>query len=94
MLSTKEKIFANPRNVAAGTIRQLDPSVASKRNLQIYFHGVMDASLLGDRTHIGSLERIKSYGLPICELNKSVSNLETAKDLLQLYYFYQRHFRL
>ena len=84
LVSAKEKIFANPRNVAAGTIRQLDPSVASKRNLQIYFHGVMDASLLGDRTHIGSLERIKSYGLPICELNKSVSNLETAKD----YYSY------
>jgi DNA ligase (NAD+) len=80
LVSAKEKIFANPRNVAAGTIRQLDPSVASKRNLQIYFHGVTDASLSGDRTHIGSLERIKSYGLPICELNKLVSNLKTAKD--------------
>ena len=80
LVSAKEKIFANPRNVAAGTIRQLDPSVASKRNLQIYFHGVMNASLSGDRTHIGSLERIKSYGLPICELNKLVSNLKTAKD--------------
>ena len=77
---SKEKIFANPRNVAAGTIRQLDPSVASKRNLQIYFHGVMNASLSGDRTHIGSLERIKSYGLPVCELNKLAPNLATAKD--------------
>ena len=75
----KEKIFANPRNVAAGTIRQLDPLVASKRNLQIYFHGVTDASLSGDRTHMGSLERIKSYGLPVCELNKLTSNLKTAK---------------
>ena len=44
LVSAKEKIFANPRNVAAGTIRQLDPLVASKRNLQIYFHGVMNAS--------------------------------------------------
>ena len=76
----KEKMFANPRNVAAGTIRQLDPLVASKRNLQIYFHGVMNASLLGDKTHMSSLERIKSYGLPVCELNKLVLNLEAARD--------------
>ena len=80
LVSTKEKIFANPRNVAAGTIRQLDPSVASKRNLQIYFHGVMNASLSGDNTHMDSLQRIKSYGLPICELNKLVLNLKAAKD--------------
>jgi DNA ligase (NAD+) len=80
LASAKEKIFANPRNVAAGTIRQLDPLVASKRNLQIYFHGVTNADLSGDKTHTGSLERIKSYGLPICELNKLVSSLETAKD--------------
>ena len=41
---TKEnkKIFANPRNVAAGSIRQLDPNIASQRNLQIFFHGVLE----------------------------------------------------
>ena len=80
LVSAKEKIFANPRNVAAGTIRQLDPLVASKRNLQIYFHGVMNARLSGDRTHMDSLERIKSYGLPVCELNKLVLNLKSARD--------------
>ena len=77
---SKEKIFANPRNVAAGTIRQLDPLVASKRNLQIYFHGVMNASLSGDKTHMDSLERIKSYGLPVCKLNTLVLNLRAARD--------------
>ena len=80
LASAKEKIFANPRNVAAGTIRQLDPLVASKRNLQIYFHGVMDASSSGDRTHMDSLQRIKSYGLPVCELNRLTPNLSTAKN--------------
>ena len=80
LASAKEKIFANPRNVAAGTIRQLDPLIASKRNLQIYFHGVMNASSSGDRTHMDSLQRIKSYGLPVCELNKLTPNLATAKN--------------
>lgn len=80
LTSAKEKIFANPRNVAAGTIRQLDPLIASKRNLQIYFHGVMNASSSGDRTHMDSLQRIKSYGLPVCELNKLTPNLATAKN--------------
>ena len=37
-------------------------------------------ALSGDRTHMDSLERIKSYGLPVCELNKLVLNLKTAKD--------------
>ncbi|GIS46474.1 MAG: hypothetical protein Ct9H90mP18_08060 [Gammaproteobacteria bacterium] len=37
-----EKIFANPRNIAAGTIRQLDPKIASKRNLQIFIHGIIE----------------------------------------------------
>ncbi len=78
--SAKEKIFANPRNVAAGTIRQLDPLVSSERNLQIYFHGVLDIDSSDDKTHMDSLDRIKSYGLPVCELNKLVINLKTAKD--------------
>ena len=39
-----EKVFANPRNIAAGTIRQLDPKIASKRNLQIFIHGIIAVS--------------------------------------------------
>ncbi|MBT3548464.1 MAG: NAD-dependent DNA ligase LigA [Gammaproteobacteria bacterium] len=75
-----EKIFANPRNVAAGTIRQLDPSVSSERNLRIFFHGVIETFTMLDKNHMDSLDRLKSYGLPICELNKLVKNLGSAKD--------------
>ena len=80
LASNDEKIFANPRNVAAGTIRQLDPLISSERNLQIFFHGVMSTDTLEDKTHMDSLNRIKSYGLPICQLNKLVADIETAKD--------------
>ncbi|MBT5863701.1 MAG: NAD-dependent DNA ligase LigA [Gammaproteobacteria bacterium] len=80
LVAKGEKIFANPRNVAAGTIRQLDPLVSSERNLQIFFHGVMSTDGLKEKTHMDSLNKIKSYGLPVCKLNKLVVNIETAKD--------------
>lgn len=78
--SNKEKMFANPRNVAAGTIRQLDPKTASSRNLKIFFHGLIDDDTFSDETHSQSLDRIQSYGLPICDLNKTISNVDDARE--------------
>ena len=44
LLKINEKPYANPRNVAAGSIRQLDPKIASERNLQVFIHGVANAN--------------------------------------------------
>ena len=74
-----EKTFANPRNVAAGTIRQLDPNVASQRNLKIFFHGLIDDDTFSDLSHSDSLDRLKSYGLPVCNLNKKILSTKGAK---------------
>ena len=38
----EDKKYSNPRNLAAGSIRQLDPSIASNRNLKLFIHGVSD----------------------------------------------------
>ena len=73
-------MFANPRNVAAGSIRQLDPKIASSRNLKIFFHGLIDDDTFSDETHSQSLDRIQSYGLPTCDLNKTISNIDDAKE--------------
>ena len=74
------KTFANPRNVAAGTIRQLDPEIASKRNLQIFFHGVIDIDKKYiDKSHSEGLRRIADYGLQVCEYNKTIKSLIEAR---------------
>ena len=84
-----EKTFANPRNVAAGTIRQLDPRIASKRNLKIFFHGLISDDTFVDVTHSQTLDRIKKYGLPVCELNKTITTI----DDVQKYYNYLNNIR-
>ena len=79
LLTNGEKTFANPRNVAAGTIRQLDPNVASNRNLKIFFHGLIEDDTYNDKTHSQSLVRLNSYGLRTCDLNKIILNIDDAK---------------
>ena len=80
MTENNQKTFANPRNVAAGTIRQLDPGIASSRNLRIYFHGLVEDDTFNDQTHSQTLKRFKKYGLPTCDLNKLVYNIDDAQD--------------
>ena len=84
LIKENQKPFANPRNVAAGSIRQLDPIVASRRNLQIFFHGIASIDkIYNDLTHSESMRRLKEYGLMICEHNKLISNLNDAFKYFQ-----------
>jgi DNA ligase (NAD+) len=56
--------FANPRNATAGTVRQLDPSIAASRPLDIFVYGVgRGADALGASTHQELLERLRALGL-------------------------------
>lgn len=61
-----EKEFANPRNAAAGSLRQLDPRVTAKRSLSMYCYGVgsVDGMVL-PATHSALLERLKQWGLRV-----------------------------
>lgn len=66
-IEANEKTFANPRNAAAGSLRQLDPAITAKRGLAIYFYsiGTAEGVELAD-THFERLMQLKDWGLPIC----------------------------
>ncbi|NBT58910.1 NAD-dependent DNA ligase LigA, partial [bacterium] len=71
-----EPLFANPRNAAAGSIRQLDPKVAAKRKLDFFPHGVASVKGLKAKTQMELLESFRSWGLKTHSLYKEVSSLE------------------
>ncbi len=62
------KVFANPRNATAGSLRQLDPSITAKRNLSFYAYGVGEIS--GELTQFAQtqsalLDKLKALGFPV-----------------------------
>ena len=62
-----EKTYINPRNTAAGAVRQLDPSVTAQRPLSFFAYGLGEVhgwSLPG--THSGLLDALAAFGLPVC----------------------------
>ncbi|HET8706181.1 MAG TPA: NAD-dependent DNA ligase LigA, partial [Pseudomonadales bacterium] len=65
-LEKGEKTFANPRNAAAGSLRQLDPRVTAQRPLDMYCYGVgyVEDGSLPD-THAGILQQLKEWGLRV-----------------------------
>ena len=70
--------FANARNAAAGSLRQLDPKITAKRSLSIYCYqaGIVDGINLN--THSEFLERLKNWGLPVNPEVKIVKGIEKA----------------
>jgi DNA ligase (NAD+) len=68
-----EKVFVNPRNAAAGSLRVLDSSITAKRPLQLFFYGL--GSVEGGRVpgrQSELLQAFKGWGLPVCEDAKLV----------------------
>jgi DNA ligase (NAD+) len=60
--------LVNPRNGAAGTIRQLDPALAAKRPLSFFAYGLGEVkNWVLPATHSAILDALKSFGLPVCD---------------------------
>lgn len=75
-----DKVFANPRNAAAGSLRQLDPRMTATRPLSFYAYAVGAVEdpqgLLSNSSHYARLQQLKTWGLPVCPEIRQVTGLE------------------
>lgn len=78
--SEDEQPFANPRNAAAGSLRQLDPNVTARRPLSFFTYGQGPAEGTGPDTHTAVLEQLDAYGLPMNPHWTRFTDIEAAVD--------------
>jgi len=71
-----EPLFANPRNAAAGSIRQLDPKIAAERQLDFFAHGASSNPNSKTKTHSDLLNLFREWGLKTPPLFKVLKSLE------------------
>ncbi len=84
--------YVNPRNTAAGSLRQKDPRITATRPLDLILHGVGRVDGLDDppQTQSGWYERLHSWGLPVSSLFQVVDGLDGVREYIG-YYAEHRH---
>jgi DNA ligase (NAD+) len=84
-INKSEKTFANPRNAAAGSLRQLDPRITAQRTLSFYAYGIgqCEPSSFVPNTHAELLDLYASWGLPVCEYRAVVKSIDGLMSFYQ-----------
>ena len=77
-----QELLANPRNAAAGSVRQLDSKIAASRNLETFIYHLPNASDYGIHTHYESLTFMKELGFNVNPNIRLVSGLEELLDYI------------
>lgn len=78
-----EEVFANPRNAASGTLRQIDSTIIKERGLDSYFYFLVDADKYGVKTHSESIKFLEKLGFKttgVCEVLETASKLKKRID--------------
>ena len=82
-----ESLFANPRNAAAGSLRQLDSKITAERSLDIFVFNLQEGNLYADRenpdSHTEILDRLRELGLPVLKNRVSVSEPREILDHIE-----------
>ena len=81
-LASGGKPFANPRNAAAGSLRQLDPKITASRPLEFCCYGIGQVEGELAATQVGILQQLKGWGLPI---SRELKKVEGAEQCLAYY---------
>lgn len=87
----EEKIFANPRNAASGSIRQYDSKITASRDLDMFTYAAIwdsltDSKLNKIKTHWESLQKLKELGFKVSKTSKLCHGLEEVKDFCNSWY--------
>lgn len=79
-LANEEPLFANPRNAAAGSLRQLDSRITASRPLDIFCYGIGVCNGTTFKSHLESLEALKKWGFKINPFTRRFSNIQEILD--------------
>ncbi len=77
------RVFANPRNAAAGTLKLLDPDAVASRGLECFFYQIVDAPDQGVSGQAAALDQLKAWGLPVNpnrEICRSIDDILAFRD--------------
>lgn len=82
-LAAEEEPFANPRNAAAGSIRQLDPKIAAKRNLDIFVYSIADLGATGIQKHSEALDFLENENFKTNKERRKCENIDEVITLIE-----------
>ncbi|MFT8586375.1 NAD-dependent DNA ligase LigA [Acetobacter papayae] len=81
--AANKRLFANPRNAAAGSLRQLDPTVTASRPLSLFAYALGYSSEPLDTSHWAYLQRLKNWGFPVNPLSEQVKGAAEAESVFE-----------
>ena len=77
-----EDVFANPRNAASGTIRQLDKTIVAERGLDCYLYYLINAENYGIKTHLESIEYIEKLGFKTTKIFEKYTDFKKLEEAI------------